>query len=83
MEVGSGILRGMGHSTTSTVISLIGACLSRIVRINTVFRLLPTLEIIYISYPISWALTAATSILFSVRYLRRLIKTREDLAPAA
>ncbi len=83
MEVGSGILRGMGHSTTSTVISLIGACLSRIVWINTVFRLLPTLEIIYISYPITWALTAATSFLFSVRYLRRLIKTRELPAPAA
>jgi Na+-driven multidrug efflux pump len=59
MEVGSGVLRGLGRSLTSTIITMIGACFFRIVWILTAFRAMPTLEIIYISYPISWLLTTA------------------------
>ncbi len=59
MEVGSGVLRGLGRSLTSTVITMVGACLFRIAWIGTVFRAMPTLEIIYLSYPISWVLTTA------------------------
>lgn len=58
MEVGSGVLRGLGKSMTSTTVSLIGSCLLRIVWICTVFAAHPSLEIIYVSYPISWGLTA-------------------------
>ena len=57
MEVGSGVLRGLGRSLTSTVITMIGACVFRVVWILTAFRAVPTLETIYISYPISWVLT--------------------------
>ncbi len=61
MEVGSGILRGLGRSLTSTVVSLLGACVFRVVWIVFVFPAYPTLECIYWSYPISWVLTAAAS----------------------
>jgi len=61
MEVGSGVLRGMGRSITSTVVSLMGACVFRVVWILVIFPLFPTLECIYLSYPISWGLTAAVS----------------------
>ena len=74
MEVGSGILRGLGKSLTSTVISLVGSCLLRIVWIETVFRAVGTLESIYISYPLSWGLTAAISFFFAVVVLKRRIK---------
>lgn len=60
MDVGSGFLRGMGKSLLSTVITLLGACVFRIVWIMLVFRAYPTLECVYISYPISWGLTAVT-----------------------
>lgn len=58
MEVGSGVLRGQNYSLISTVISLIGVCVLRVVWIYTVFIAFPTLEIIYLSYPISWALAS-------------------------
>lgn len=57
MEVMSGTLRGLGASMTSMIVSLIGACVFRVVWIATVFRLVGTLESIYISFPISWFLT--------------------------
>lgn len=58
METGSGVLRGLGKSLLSTVISLVGSCVLRIVWILTVVKIHPSLEAIYISYPVSWAVTA-------------------------
>ncbi len=57
MDVTSGVLRGLGKSVTAMVISLIGACLLRLVWIWTVFPRFLTLDSIFISYPISWILT--------------------------
>ena len=39
------------------IVSLIGACVFRIIWIFTVFRVQHTLFILYASYPISWILT--------------------------
>lgn len=77
MEVGCGVLRGLGKSLTSTAISLVGACLFRIVWISTVFRATPTLNMIYISYPISWALTGLAQFLLGALALRHLIRTKK------
>lgn len=79
MEIGSGTLRGMGRSVTSAVISLIFACLFRVIWIAVVFRLVPIPEMIYITYPISWILTTAVTMLFvtvSVKKEQREEKTR-------
>jgi Na+-driven multidrug efflux pump len=69
MEVSTGMLRGIGKSIISMVVSLIGSCALRIVWIYAVFDQLPVIEtlentvfrmrMLYISYPITWVLTAA------------------------
>lgn len=74
MEVGGGVVRGLGRSVTSTVVSLVGACLLRIVWIATVFRALGNLESIYVSYGISWALTAAIHLGCALFILRRMLR---------
>lgn len=74
MEVGSGVLRGLGKSVTSTVVSLIGSCVLRIVWIYTVFAANPTLESIYISYPISWGITAIIHFVCCTAVRTRMIK---------
>ena len=74
MEVGSGVLRGLGRSFVSTAISLIGICAFRVVWIMTVFRATGTLEMIYISYPISWGLTALVNFTCSALFLVRKMK---------
>lgn len=78
MEVGSGVLRGLGKSLTSTTVSLIGSCLLRIVWIFTVFAAHPTLEVIYISYPISWGLTALIHFICSLAVKRKLQKHQSE-----
>ncbi len=79
MEVCSGTLRGLGKSFTSMVISLVGSCIMRLVWIWTVFAAVPTLQVIYVSYPISWALTCATSFAVIQLVLHKIIKTANEL----
>ncbi len=74
MDVCSGVLRGLGRSVTSMLISLIGACLFRLVWVWTVFAANPTLHAVYISYPISWILTCATAFVFIQCIVRKLVK---------
>ena len=57
MEVMVGLLRGMGSSVTPMVVSILGACVLRIVWILTIFPLKPTLPTLYLSYPVSWLIT--------------------------
>lgn len=58
MDTLVGCLRGMGHSVLPMFVSLTGACLFRMIWIYTIFPQNRTLDTLYISYPISWALTA-------------------------
>ena len=59
MNAASGTLRGFGKSSLAAIIALFGTCVLRVIWILTVFRFFPTLEIIFISYPISWFVTGA------------------------
>ena len=77
MDVCSGVLRGMGKSIVSTMISLVGACLMRVVWLWTVFPAHPTLEVIFISYPITWILTTATAFIMIQTLLKKMIRSRE------
>ena len=74
MEVGSGVLRGLGKSTLSTVISLLGSCVFRLLWIYFIFPLCPTLWMVYLSYPISWTLTALTHFTVSMVVRRRYMR---------
>lgn len=63
MDVLVGSIRGMGFSIMPMIVSLMGACAFRVVWIFTVFRMSPSLERLYISYPISWVLTSTVHII--------------------
>ena len=80
MESGCGVVRGLGKSLSSTFISLVGACLLRVLWICTVFRANPTLQAVYLSYPISWGLTALAQLVCATLALRHLIRTRKTEA---
>lgn len=77
MDVCTGVLRGMGKAIVSTVISLIGACLMRMVWLWTVFPIKPTLEIVFVSYPISWVLTTAVSFAVIQVLLKKKLNAQE------
>ena len=72
MNVFPGITRGMGQSLAPMICTLVGACLLRVVWIMTVFAWKPTIMVLYLCYPVSWAITGAGQLLIYRRTLGRL-----------
>lgn len=58
MDVLAGGLRGIGSAVLPMVVSLLGACGFRILWIFTIFQQNRSLWMLYLSYPVSWVLTA-------------------------
>lgn len=61
MDVTVGELRGIGCSVLPMVVSVLGVCAFRVFWIFTVFQQYRSLWTLYISYPVSWVLTAAVN----------------------
>lgn len=74
MDVMVGGLRGLGYSVMPMIVSLLGACGLRILWIFTVFAKYRTLQMLYISYPITWAITASVHIVCYVIGMRKMQK---------
>lgn len=58
MDTQVGVLRGIGYSVLPMIASLVGACGTRLLWVATVFQLYKTPTMLYISYPVSWLITA-------------------------
>ena len=65
MDVIVGSLRGVGYNILPMLVTLMGACASRLIWLSTVFRLpaYHRIEMVYIVYPLSWVLTATTHLI--------------------
>ena len=79
-EVTAGMTRGMGQSTVPMVVTIFGTCLLRVVWIATVYRANPMLEMIYITYPLSWIVTGCAHLvcyrIVKKRLIRRMTASR-------
>lgn len=76
MDVLVGELRGLGYAALPMVVSLLGACGFRILWIFTVFQAHRSLLSLYISYPVSWALTGAVHLACYFMVRRKLVTRR-------
>ncbi len=74
LDVIVGMIRGMGQSTAPMIVTVFGTCLLRIVWIYTIYQANPMLEMIYITYPISWIVTALIQTVCYVWVKKRLIR---------
>ena len=84
MDVLVGALRGMGNSFVPMIVSVLGVCAFRVLWIFTVFAAYRSLTVLYLSYPISWAITG-TAHLISYLVTKNRITRRiqaEDLQKA-
>lgn len=86
MDVTCGSIRGMGYSITPTIVSLAGACGLRILWIYTIFLLQHTLFCLYLSYPISWAITFLAHLICFILFYhaqKKKLSAESPLPPAA
>lgn len=71
MDVCVGELRGIGCSVLPMAVSVLGVCAFRVFWIFTVFQQHRSLWTLYISYPVSWVLTAAVDMVCFVLVRRK------------
>lgn len=74
MDVMVGALRGIGRSIMPMIVSLMGVCGLRLLWLATVF-VIPeyhTIDVVYLSYPISWIITLLVHIICFVWAKRRI-----------
>ena len=80
MNTGTGVMRGLGRTLTSTIISLIGACALRITWASSVFEIFPgadpftQLALVYVAFPVTWFITATAQFTFSSVILKRKLR---------
>lgn len=71
MEVIVGVTRGMGDSFKPMIVSILGVCGIRIIWIYTVFAIFKTPFSLYISYPISWFITAVLQLIICFKTMKQ------------
>ena len=67
-------MRGMGTSLTPMIVVMGGICGLRIVWVYTFFARWSTLQMLYLSYPVSWVVTFFVELIFYFVTYRRLVR---------
>lgn len=78
MDTLTGGLRGLGRSTVPMIVSLIGACATRLVWIATYFQLHKTEDVLFFSYPGSWLLTLSVHSICLIIVYRAWVKRKSS-----
>ena len=71
-EVESAALRGMGKSLEPAVFTVLGTVVFRLIWMATVFRLVPTFEMLMDVYVASWVFTGGALLIVYLRHMRRV-----------
>lgn len=71
MDVLVGVLRGLGSSMIPMITSIVGACGLRLLWVAFVFPIYRTPACLYLSYPVTWTVTALFHFLFLTLNVRR------------
>lgn len=66
--------RGMGTSLAPMLVAILGVCGVRLGWIFTVFAAHKSLEVLYLSYPVSWVLTATVQAIFCTVVYKNMMK---------
>ncbi|MEY8402740.1 MATE family efflux transporter [Oscillospiraceae bacterium 44-34] len=71
MDTLVGVLRGLGSSVIPMITSIVGACGLRLLWVAAVFPLYHTPSCLFLSYPVTWSITALFHFLFLILVVRR------------
>ena len=70
VSTSAGIIRGMGKSFQSMIITILGICVVRITYLFTFFKIFKTLNALYVVYPISWFIALMLNIIYYLHLLK-------------
>ena len=71
-EVGSAALRGMGKSLEPSIITILGTVVFRMIWMVTVFRQIPTFDMLMNVYVASWIFTGGIILLIYLMHIKKV-----------
>lgn len=74
MDVCCGVLRGLGRNWVPLIVSLLGGCGLRILWVKTAFAAAPSLQRLYLCYPLSWIFVFLVYLCILIPVLHKLKK---------
>ena len=79
MDAMTGMIRGLGYAILPMIVSLLGACVLRIIWILTVCQLpaFHHVEFVYASYPVTWVITTTVHTICYVVITKKIKKSIE------
>lgn len=82
MDVTASALRGVGYNIMPMITTLIGACGLRLLWLATVFQIpsCHNIQTVFLSFPVSWAVTYSAQLVSFLLVYRRLLKKRGNPA---
>ncbi|MDO4458773.1 MAG: MATE family efflux transporter [Clostridia bacterium] len=85
IEIFSGAIRGVGEALQPMLITCLGVCGLRIIWLTTAVKIWPTVTMVAMNYPVSWAITAVVFIVYYLRgnWMKRSIKRDHGSAALA
>ena len=81
MDTLPGCMRGMGYSTVPMLIHLFGVVIFRFIWMATAFNSYHTLEVLILSFPISWVITSFLQFI-ALMVVRRKVRIKTSLEAA-
>lgn len=73
-EVESAALRGMGKSLAPAIFTILGTVVFRLIWLSTIFKLVPTYEMLMNVYPASWVFTGISLLIVYMLHMRKVNK---------
>lgn len=78
-EVESAALRGMGKSLEPSIITVLGTVVFRMIWLVTIFRLVPTFDMLMNVYVASWIFTGGAIFIVYRRHMRKLEQVHQTV----
>ena len=78
LDVTTGQMRGLGKSITPMIVTMAGVCGLRVLWVYTVFQAYRSMQVLYLSYPVSWAVTGAILLVMYIITFRKISRRSEE-----
>ncbi len=63
----AGIMRGSGHAAVPMVVMMICWCIIRVTYISVIVRFIPSINVVFWAYPLTWTLSAAVFLIYFIK----------------
>lgn len=63
----AGIMRGSGHAAVPMVVMMVCWCIIRVSYISVIVKFIPSINVVFWAYPITWALSATVFLIYFIK----------------